>query len=159
MSPDSASPSVAGQILNRILWSNTMSDLASTLPARPPAADLLDKKMKKSHAMISTGVVLIALVIGIGFIAFNIAQDFSGVTLGSIWPYALLVLALTIAVGFEFVNGFHDTANAVATVIYTHSLEPNLAVVWSGMCNLTGVLLSSGTVAYTVITLDRKSVV
>jgi len=130
-----------------------MSDLASTLPARPPAAELLDKKMKKSHAMISTGVVLVALVIGIGFIAFNIAQDFSGVTLGSIWPYALLVLALTIALGFEFVNGFHDTANAVATVIYTHSLEPNLAVVWSGMCNLAGVLTSSGTVAFTVITL------
>jgi PiT family inorganic phosphate transporter len=130
-----------------------MSELATTLSARPPAADLLDKKMKKSHAMISTGVVLAALVIGIGFIGFNIAQDFSGVSLGSIWPYALLVLALTIALGFEFVNGFHDTANAVATVIYTHSLEPNLAVVWSGMCNLAGVLTSSGTVAFTVITL------
>jgi phosphate/sulfate permease len=55
--------------------------------------------------------------------------------------------------GFEFVNGFHDTANAVATVIYTHSLEPNIAVVWSGLCNLAGVLLSSGTVAFAVITL------
>jgi PiT family inorganic phosphate transporter len=51
------------------------------------------------------------------------------------------------------VNGFHDTANAVATVIYTHSLEPNLAVVWSGMWNLLGVLTSTGTVAFTVITL------
>ena len=130
-----------------------MSEVATTLPGRPPAADLLDKKMKKSHAMISTGVVLAALIIGIGFIGFNIAQDFSGVTLGSIWPYALLILALAIALGFEFVNGFHDTANAVATVIYTHSLEPNLAVVWSGMCNLAGVLTSSGTVAFTVITL------
>src|SRR5206468_2290172 len=37
--------------------------------------------------------------------------------------------------GFEFVNGFHDTANAVATVIYTHSLEPHVAVVWSGFWN------------------------
>jgi len=64
-----------------------------------------------------------------------------------------LILALAIALGFEFVNGFHDTANAVATVIYTHSLEPNLAVVWSGLCNLAGVLTSSGTVAFTVITL------
>src|ERR1700733_14092656 len=153
MSPVFASPGVAGQILDRIPWSNSMSELASTLPARPPAADLLDKKMKKSHAMISTGVVLAALVIGIGFIGFNIAQDFNGVTLGSIWPYALLILALTIALGFEFVNGFHDTANAVATVIYTHSLEPNLAVVWSGMCNLTGVLTSAGAVAFTIITL------
>src|ERR1700677_3620477 len=134
-------------------WSKTMSEMATAVSVRPPAADLLEKKMKKSHAMISTGVVLAALVVGIGFIGFHIAQDFSGVTLGSVWPYALLVLALTIALGFEFVNGFHDTANAVATVIYTHSLEPNLAVVWSGMCNLTGVLTSSGTVAFTVITL------
>jgi len=130
-----------------------MSDLATTLPVRPPAAALLDKKMKKSHAFISGAVVLAALAIGLGFIGFNISQDFSNVTLGSIWPYALLILALAIALGFEFVNGFHDTANAVATVIYTHSLDPNIAVVWSGLCNLTGVLLSTGTVAFTVITL------
>ncbi len=58
-----------------------------------------------------------------------------------------------IALGFEFVNGFHDTANAVATVIYTHSLEPHIAVVYSGILNFVGVLLSSGTVAYAVITL------
>jgi PiT family inorganic phosphate transporter len=51
------------------------------------------------------------------------------------------------------VNGFHDTANAVATVIYTHSLDPNIAVVWSGLCNLAGVLVSSGAVAFSVITL------
>ena len=119
-----------------------MSDLATAVAARPPAAALLDKKMKKSHAMISGGVVLVALVVGLGFIGIHIAQDFSGVTLGSIWPYALLVVALLIALGFEFVNGFHDTANAVATVIYTHSLEPNIAVVWSGLCNLAGVLTS-----------------
>src|SRR6202522_3760675 len=153
MSPVFASPGVAGQILDRIPWSNSMSELASTLPARPPAADLLEKKMKKSHAMISTGVVLVALVVGIGFIGFHIAEDFSSVTLGSIWPYLLLILALVIALAFEFVNGFHDTANAVATVIYTHSLDPNIAVVWSGLCNLIGVLLSSGAVAFSVIAL------
>jgi PiT family inorganic phosphate transporter len=130
-----------------------MSDVATTIPGRPPAAGLLEKKMKKSHAIVSTGVVLIALVVGLGFIGMNISKDFSNVALGSIWPYALLILALAIALGFEFVNGFHDTANAVATVIYTHSLEPNIAVVWSGMCNLAGVLTSSGTVAFTVITL------
>src|SRR5580698_107170 len=110
-----------------------MTDLATAIPTRPPAASLLEKKMHKSHAMISGAVVLLALIIGIGYIGLHIAQDFSGVTLGSIWPYALLVLALFIALGFEFVNGFHDTANAVATVIYTHSLDPNIAVVWSWM--------------------------
>ena len=55
------------------------------------------------------------------------------VTVTGVWPFVLLALALVIALGFEFVNGFHDTANAVATVIYTHSLEPNIAVVWSGV--------------------------
>ena len=130
-----------------------MAELAVTAPERPPAAALLDKKMKKSHAMISTGVVLAAGVVGLGFIGVSIAQDFSNVTVGSYWPYLLLIFALLIALGFEFVNGFHDTANAVATVIYTHSLDPNIAVVWSGLCNLVGVLLSSGAVAYSIITL------
>jgi PiT family inorganic phosphate transporter len=130
-----------------------MADIATTVPVRPPAAALLDKKMKKSHAMISGGVVLAALVIGLGFIGFSVVQDFTGVTVGSFWPYMLLIFALLIALGFEFVNGFHDTANAVATVIYTHSLDPNIAVVWSGMCNLCGVLLSSGAVAFSIITL------
>src|SRR6202451_4602637 len=64
-----------------------------------------------------------------------------------------LLLALGMALSFEFVNGFHDTANAVATVIYTHSLEPHVAVVWSGCWNLIGVLTSTGAVAYSVITL------
>jgi len=67
--------------------------------------------------------------------------------------FLFLGLALLIALGFEFVNGFHDTANAVATVIYTNSLPANLAVVWSGFFNFLGVLLSSGAVAYSIITL------
>jgi PiT family inorganic phosphate transporter len=65
----------------------------------------------------------------------------------------LLLLAIGLALTFEFVNGFHDTANAVATVIYTHSLKPIVAVVWSGMWNLTGVLVSSGTVAFGITAL------
>ena len=68
-------------------------------------------------------------------------------------PFLLLGMALVIALGFEFVNGFHDTANAVATVIYTHSLPPNFAVVWSGTFNFLGVLFSSGAVAFGIIAL------
>ena len=64
-----------------------------------------------------------------------------------------LVLALGLALGFEFVNGFHDTANAVATVIYTHTLKPVYAVVWSGCMNLLGVLTSTGTVAFGIVAL------
>jgi inorganic phosphate transporter, PiT family len=65
----------------------------------------------------------------------------------------LLVLALGLALGFEFVNGFHDTANAVATGIYTNSLKPAYAVVWSGCWNLIGVLTSSGAVAFGIVAL------
>jgi PiT family inorganic phosphate transporter len=71
----------------------------------------------------------------------------------SILPYLLLGLALLVALGFEFVNGFHDTADAVATVIYTHSLEPHIAVVWSGLWNFLGVVTSSGLVAFGIISL------
>jgi len=55
----------------------------------------------------------------------------------------LLIICLIIACGFEFVNGFHDTANAVATVIYTHSLKPWVAVIWSGFMNSLGVFFSA----------------
>jgi len=74
---------------------------------------------------------------------------------GSLSPLQLLflILALALAFGFEFVNGFHDTANAVATVIYTHSLPPVVAVVWSGIWNLIGVLCSTGLVAFGVVAL------
>jgi PiT family inorganic phosphate transporter len=65
----------------------------------------------------------------------------------------MLGLALLIALGFEFVNGFHDTSNAVATVIYTHALSPMVAVVWSGFFNFLGVLTSSGAVAFTIVNL------
>ena len=130
-----------------------MADLATAVEALPAGASLLDSKMKKSPAWISGAVVGLALVGGLGYIGFHVAQDLGNVTVGSIWPYALLGLALLIALGFEFVNGFHDTANAVATVIYTHSLDPNIAVVWSGLCNLVGVLVSSGAVAFSIITL------
>ncbi len=65
----------------------------------------------------------------------------------------LLIVCLIAACGFEFVNGFHDTANAVATVIYTNSLKPNIAVVWSGLMNATGVFLGGITVAMGIVNL------
>src|ERR1700681_1448123 len=79
-------------------------------------------------------------------------MEIFGETLG-VATALFLLLALIMALGFEFVNGFHDTANAVATVIYTHSLKPWIAVTWSGMWNLLGVLTSSGAVAFGVIAL------
>jgi inorganic phosphate transporter, PiT family len=79
-------------------------------------------------------------------------MELFGETLG-IGSALFLILALLLALSFEFVNGFHDTANAVATVIYTHSLKPWLAVTWSGLWNLVGVLTSSGAVAFSVVAL------
>jgi inorganic phosphate transporter, PiT family len=66
---------------------------------------------------------------------------------------ALLVGALILAFGFEAINGFHDTANAVATVIYTNTLKPWHAVVWSGIWNFIGVVVSSGAVAFGIVAL------
>ncbi|CAN5353833.1 inorganic phosphate transporter [soil metagenome] len=103
-----------------------------------------------------TIIAFIALmVIGLGYTAWSLFADVSeaGARATTWLPYFLLGVALLIALGFEFVNGFHDTANAVATVIYTHSLPPNVAVMWSGAFNFLGVMASSGAVAFGVISL------
>src|SRR5580692_2415630 len=99
-------------------------------------------------------VFLLLLLGGLGYAAYGFLNDIQHVheTL-AIGAFGLLGLALLIALGFEFVNGFHDTANAVATVIYTNSMAPTVAVVWSGFFNFLGVLTSSGAVAYGIITL------
>jgi len=65
----------------------------------------------------------------------------------------LLVLCLAAVCAFEFVNGFHDTANAVATVIYTHTLKPWVAVIWSGTWNFLGVITGGITVAMGIVNL------
>jgi inorganic phosphate transporter, PiT family len=130
-----------------------MADLATVVEVMPSGQTLLDRKLNKSQSRFGVIAFLVAMAGGLAYIAFHVSRDLENVTVTSAWPYLLLGLALLIALGFEFVNGFHDTANAVATVIYTHSLEPNVAVILSGFCNLAGVLFSSGTVAYAVITL------
>jgi PiT family inorganic phosphate transporter len=95
----------------------------------------------------------VVVVTGIIYAGYHLASDLSVVRDTRAFPFILLGIALFIALGFEFVNGFHDTANAVATVIYTHSMAPNLAVVWSGAFNFLGVLLSTGAVAFGIVSL------
>ena len=99
--------------------------------------------------------ILAVLALGLFYMAYSIRSDISAAGGGptTILPFILLGIALLIALGFEFVNGFHDTANAVATVIYTHSLPAQVAVVWSGFWNLLGVLVSTGAVAFTIVSL------
>jgi PiT family inorganic phosphate transporter len=120
----------------------------------PPPTSILDEKLKKSSpGKVGLLVFAVMLVGGLGYIGTQLWGDLSVVHNPSVFPYILLGLALLIALGFEFVNGFHDTANAVATCIYTHSLEPHVAVVYSGIMNFIGVLMSPGTVAFTIISL------
>ena len=99
--------------------------------------------------------ILAVLALGLFYMAYSIRSDVSAAGGGptTILPFLLLGVALLIALGFEFVNGFHDTANAVATVIYTHALPAQVAVVWSGCWNLLGVLASSGAVAFGIVSL------
>ena len=130
-----------------------MSDMAlpgSIEPALSKGPDL-DKGFHPLTGVIYLGVVAAALL----FVAYSIYVDIdaTGTKVTTFLPYIMLFVALLIALGFEFVNGFHDTANAVATVIYTRALPAHIAVVWSGLCNLTGVLLSSGAVAFGIVSL------
>ena len=99
--------------------------------------------------------ILAVLALGLFYMAYSIRSDITDAGGGptTILPFILLGVALLIALGFEFVNGFHDTANAVATVIYTHALPAQVAVVWSGCWNLLGVLASTGAVAFGVVSL------
>lgn len=87
------------------------------------------------------------------YVASHLGHDLEVVPSSPTLAYVLLGIALLIALGFEFVNGFHDTANAVATVIYTRALPASFAVVWSGSWNFIGVMVSSGAVAFTVLQL------
>ncbi|MEH2492519.1 inorganic phosphate transporter [Bradyrhizobium sp. AZCC 2230] len=130
-----------------------MSDVAlpgSIEPALRKGPDL-EGGFHPLTGIIYMGVIAAALL----FVAYSIWVDVdaTGTQVKSIAPFLMLFVALLIALGFEFVNGFHDTANAVATVIYTRSLPANIAVVWSGMFNLFGVLLSSGAVAFGIVSL------
>jgi PiT family inorganic phosphate transporter len=103
---------------------------------------------KTVYALIAIGFA------GLIFAAWSIYADLGPDTsVAKFWPFLLLGVALLIALGFEFVNGFHDTANAVATVIYTHSLPAPVAVAWSGFFNFLGVLTSTGAVAFGIVSL------
>jgi inorganic phosphate transporter, PiT family len=124
------------------------TDGATIEPASRPN---LDKGFNPLTMIIFFGI----LAAGLAFVAYSIYADVdaTGTKVTSYLPYVLLIVALLIALGFEFVNGFHDTANAVATVIYTHSLPAEFAVMWSGFFNFLGVLVSSGAVAFGIVSL------
>ncbi|MFV5555052.1 inorganic phosphate transporter [Acinetobacter baumannii] len=98
-------------------------------------------------------VFLTIIIATLIYIGFQVSADLTHVPPLSLYSVILLSTALLIALGFEFVNGFHDTANAVATVIYTNALPAPVAVMWAGFCNFLGVMVASGAVAYGIIAL------
>jgi len=116
-----------------------------------PAKPHLDRPLDIRFAL----TILAILALGLFYMAYSIRSDMTAAGGGptTILPFILLGVAMLIALGFEFVNGFHDTANAVATVIYTHALPAQVAVVWSGCWNLLGVLASTGAVAFGIVSL------
>src|ERR1700741_5371871 len=138
-----------------------LSDSVQPVPERifmatattSPSSQVIAEKLSRGPGRLGTLVFIVVLIGGLLFIGGSISKDLEGVVLGSAWPYILLGIALLVALAFEFVNGFHDTANAVATVIYTHSLDPQIAVVWSGCWNFAGVVTSTGAVAFGIVSL------
>ncbi|MCE4222928.1 inorganic phosphate transporter [Methylobacterium sp. C25] len=134
--------------------------MSDAIAAPPPLAAQHSQSKggpRLDHGTHPAGIIvfLLILIAGLGYAVVSLIADMNAVGESplAIGAFVLLGIALLIALGFEFVNGFHDTANAVATVIYTHSLPPMVAVVWSGTFNFLGVMLSSGAVAYAIVTL------
>jgi PiT family inorganic phosphate transporter len=125
----------------------------ATVATTATAPSAVHEKIAKGPGLIGTLIFVAILVIGLSYIGWQLSRDLGSLQGGSLLPYLLLGAALLVALAFEFVNGFHDTANAVATVIYTHSLNPHIAVAWSGMFNFLGVLTSTGAVAFGIVSL------
>jgi PiT family inorganic phosphate transporter len=127
-----------------------MADIAA-MSGKTSGRPDLDAKV----APVTAIIFILLLATGLLFTVHGVYTDVqaTGVPVTTYLPFLLLGVALLIALGFEFVNGFHDTANAVATVIYTHSLPAQFAVVWSGLFNFLGVLWSTGAVAFAIVSL------
>ena len=134
-----------------------MTDQAMPRGGIPPAPASDHHPLHSHHggliAKLGPFVAFGVLGIGAAYACFALVSDLEGGPSNATAVYLLLGVALLIALGFEFVNGFHDTANAVATVIYTNSLPAHVAVIWSGFFNFLGVMVSTGAVAFGIISL------
>jgi PiT family inorganic phosphate transporter len=132
-----------------------MADTALQAPPIEPAAHSSRPNLDKGFNPLSLIIFGGVMAAGLLYVVYSVYSDVdaTGAKITAFLPFLMLFVALLIALGFEFVNGFHDTANAVATVIYTHSLPAEMAVVWSGAFNFLGVLTSTGAVAFGIVSL------
>ena len=131
------------------------TDTALQAPPIEPAARSSRPDLNKGFNPLTLILFMGVMAAGLLYVVYSVYSDVeaSGTKITTYTPYLMLLVALLIALGFEFVNGFHDTANAVATAIYTHSLPAEMAVVWSGAFNFLGVLTSTGAVAFGIVSL------
>src|SRR5258708_33913412 len=120
-------------------------------PVQPASRPNLDKGFNPLTMIIFFGV----LAAGMLFVAYSIYVDVNatGTKVTTYLPFLLLLVALLIVLGFDFVNVFFFFNDTATTEIYTHSLPAEFAVMWSGFFNFLGVLLSSGAVAFGIVSL------
>src|SRR3981189_2554254 len=134
-----------------------MTDIAATNPpiALAPAEAIgrphLDHPIEPLTVIIFLGIIGSALL----FVAYSLFGDVAetGAKVTTYLPYLLVFMVLLIALGFEFVNGFHHTSNAVATVIYTHSLPANIGRVCLVALDVACVRKPRRAVAFGIISL------
>lgn len=126
-----------------------MHNPKSQMQEQPSHMSKVDVPLPKFFMFIFFGIITVAFI----YIGIQLFADLSHIPQMALFSFVLLAAALFIALGFEFVNGFHDTANAVATVIYTNAMPAHVAVIWAGFANFFGVLFASGAVAYGILAL------
>jgi PiT family inorganic phosphate transporter len=128
-----------------------LNNAASAIPSSAVWRPHLDHKPSPVTAIIPFGVLQIGLLFaGNGLVTDIRDADDPAVTLVS---FLRLWVALLIALGFKFVNAFHDTVNSVAKALCTRWQPPNFAGVWTGLFNFPGVLVSSGAIAFGILSL------
>jgi PiT family inorganic phosphate transporter len=156
-SPNRHTPVTQGRFAlpSSIHVEDSMTDIAAPLHGTADLGRVDKPKLDAPSNPLALILFFGVLAAGLLYMAYSVYSDVSdtGATTKTYLPYILLFVALLIALGFEFVNGFHDTANAVATVIYTHALPAPVAVVWAGVFNFLGVVAASGAVAFGIISL------
>ena len=134
-----------------------MTDLTATKSA---ASGQLLRDLDAGFGPVTQIALLIVFGAGLSLIGSCLYYDTSGIINRSeAAGLIMFAAALVVALVFQFANGFHDTANAAATVIYTHSLSPQTAVLWSGIWNFIGVLASTGLVTFGVVALLPQELV
>jgi PiT family inorganic phosphate transporter len=134
--------------------------MAEITATKSVASGQVLRDLDAGFVLITQIALFTVLGAGLSFVGWCFYNDTSDTISLSEWAGLVMVAAaLVVALVFQFANGFHDTANAAATVIYTHSLTPQVAVVWSGIWNFIGVLASTGIVTFGVVALLPQELV